>query len=936
MSVVSQAHEESIAIIGMSGRFPQASSVEEFWRNLREGRESVSQFTLEEVLAELISEEVVRQPNYVRARPILDHIDLFDATFFGVQPREAEMMDPQQRLLLECAWQVIEAAGYDPKTCENPIGVFVGAGFNYYYENNLVSNPDKIKSFGSLQTTINNDRDHVATLLSYKLDLKGPSLTVQTACSTSLVAVHLACQSLLNGECSMALAGGSVVVLPLKAGYLYQEGGIMSPDGHCRPFDARAAGTLGGSGVGLVLLKPLSAALADGDSIRAVIKGSAINNDGAMKVGYTAPSIQGQAAVITEAQAMAGVHPDTISYIEAHGTATSLGDPIEIAALTQAFRAQTDRKQFCAIGSVKSNIGHLDTAAGVTGLIKTVLALENEELPPSLHYESPNPEIDFEQSPFFVNARLSRWERKASEPRRAGVSSFGIGGTNAHVIVEEAPLVSSSEAAPVNDWQVLVLSARTATSVQAAKQQLAEHIEQHPAQNLADIAYTLQVGRRMFAQRAAVVCRDRAEAVAALRGEDVARAVTGAQLPANQGLVFMFPGQGAQYVNMGRSLYDAGEEYRKVIDECAAVVQSTLRFDLREILYPEPGRENASQQQLNETVVTQTALFTVECALARQLEQWGIKPAAMIGHSLGEYVAACLSGVFDLETGIRLVAERGRLMQELPRGVMLAVSLGPDQLRQELAAINDGSEQLWLTAINAPQRCVVGGSEAAIAELERQLELRQIQTKRLPTSHAFHTAMVEPVLPVYERVLAQAVKGKLNVPFVSNRSGGWSQAEQVQSPHHWLRHMREPVQFSAGVSTIAATGNWIWVEVGPGGALGRLVRQTLLQGDSQKRHEVVSMLGRAGDQELPDLLRSVAQLWTYGAEVDWTRLRDWSFEEALTRTASEVVEPRKLRRVSLPTYAFDRQRFWIQYRRPRTQSNGNESVNVEQKQQENG
>lgn len=931
MSVVSQSHQESIAIIGMSGRFPQASSVEEFWRNLREGRESISQFTLEEVLAEQIPEKTVTQSNYVRARAILDDVDLFDPAFFGMQPREAEMMDPQERLLLECAWQVIEAAGYDPKAYDNPIGVFVGAGFNYYYENNLASNFNLVRSYGSIPTLIGNDRDHVATLLSYKLDLKGPSLTVQTACSTSLVAVHLACQSLLNGECAMALAGGSVVVLPLKAGYLYQQGAIMSPDGHCRPFDSRAAGTVGGSGVGVVLLKPLSAALADGDSIRAVIKGSAVNNDGAVKVGYTAPSIQGQTAVIAEAQAMAGVHPDTISYIEAHGTATSLGDPIEITALTQAFRTQTDRKQFCAIGSVKSNIGHLDTAAGVTGLIKTVLALEHEELPPSLHYEQPNPEIDFEQSPFFVNARLSRWERRADEPRRAGVSSFGIGGTNAHVIVEEAPLPGVSAMAPVNDWQVLLLSARTATSLQAAKQQLAEHVEQHPEQNLADVAYTLQAGRRMFAQRAAVVCRDRAEAVAALRGEDAARAVAGAQLPASQGVVFMFPGQGAQYVNMGRSLYEAGGEFRAVVDECAAVVQSTLQFDLREILYPEPGNEEAAQQQLNETVVTQTALFTVECALARQLAQWGIRPAAMIGHSLGEYVAACLSGVFDLETGIRLVAERGRLMQELPRGVMLAVSLGPDQLRQEIAAIS--GESLWLTAINAPQRCVVGGTEAAIAELEHQLEQQEVQTKRLSTSHAFHTAMVEPVLPAYERVLAQAVKGELNVPFVSNRSGEWSQAEQVQSTHYWLRHMREPVQFSAGVSTIAASGNWIWVEVGPGGALGRLVRQTLLQGGSQKRHEVVSTLFRAGEQELPDVLRSVAQLWAYGTEIDWTTLRDWSFQEALTRSDEQVIEPRKLRRVSLPTYAFDRQRFWVEYK-SKSGANGNQAVTVEPKQQE--
>lgn len=909
MSEFEDAQPESIAIIGLSGRFPQAGGVQEFWRNLKEGRESVSQFTVEEVLAEQVSEETVRQPNYVRARAILDDVELFDASFFGVQPREAEIMDPQQRLLLECAWEALEDSGYDPKAYDNPIGVFVGTGFNYYYQNNLTSNPDTVKSFGSIQTLIGNDRDHVATLLSYKFDLKGPSLTVQTACSTSLVAVHLACQSLLNGECSMALAGGSVVLLPQKTGYLYQEGGIMSPDGHCRPFDARAAGIVAGSGAGIVLLKTLSAALADGDSIRAVIKGSAINNDGAMKVGYTAPSVTGQAAVIAEAQAMAGVHPDTISYIEAHGTGTSLGDPIEIEALTQAFRSQTDRKQFCAIGSLKSNIGHLDTAAGVAGLIKTVLALENEELPPSLNYENPNPQIDFAQSPFFVNTRLRHWERKPGEPRRAGVSSFGIGGTNAHVVVEEAPLISQSSAPAVDEWQVLPLSARSATSLQAARQRLAAHLEQHPEQSLANAAYTLQVGRRAFAQRAAIICRNRTEAIAALRGDDPGMVATGATVAASQGVVFMFPGQGAQYVNMGRSLYEAGAEFRRVVDECADAVRATLGFDLREIVYPEPGREDAAQQQLSETVVTQVALFAVECALARQLEQWGIKPSAMIGHSLGEYVAACLSGVFSLDVAVQLIAERGRLMQELPRGVMLAVSLGADQLREELAAVNNGSEErLWLTAINAPLRSVVGGPGAAIAELDRHLERRQIQTRRLSTSHAFHTGMVEPVLPIYEQALERAEKGNLRVPFISNRSGEWAQAGEVQTAEYWLRHTREPVLFSAGVNTIAAQGNWIWLEVGPGGALTRLVKQTLLskQGEGKPRHEMVTTLVQSGDTEA-GVWRSVAQLWAYGAEINWNKL---------------TAQPRKLRRISLPTYAFDHQPFWIQHRRqfgPQTQ-----------------
>ena len=903
MSEFEHVQPESIAIIGLSGRFPQASSVQEFWRNLKEGRESISHFTVAEVLAEQVPDETIRQPNYVRARAILDDVELFDASFFGMQPREAEIMDPQQRLLLECAWEALEDSGYDPKAYDNPIGVFVGTGFNYYFQNNLTSNPDKVRSFGSIQSLIGNDRDHVATLLSYKFDLKGPSLTVQTACSTSLVAVHVACQSLLNGECSMALAGGSVVMLPRKTGYFYQEGGIMSPDGHCRPFDARAGGTVGGSGAGVVLLKPLSAALADGDSIRAVIKGSAINNDGALKVGYTAPSVKGQAAVIAEAQAMAGVHPDTISYIEAHGTGTSLGDPIEIEALAQVFRAQTDRKQFCAIGSVKSNIGHLDTAAGVTGLIKTVLALENEALPPSLHYENPNPQIDFAQSPFFVNTRLRPWERKPGEPRRAGVSSFGIGGTNAHVVVEESPLVSQSPAPAVDEWQVLPLSARSATSLQAARQRLAAHLEHHPEQSLADTAYTLQVGRRAFAQRAAIICRNRTEAIATLRGDDPGMVATGATVAASQGVVFMFPGQGAQYVNMGRSLYEAGAEFRRVIDECAEVVRATLGFDLREIVYPEPGREDAAQQQLSETVVTQVALFAVESALARQLEQWGIKPSAMIGHSLGEYVAACLSGVFSLDVAVQLIAERGRLMQELPRGVMLAVSLGADQLREELAAVSNGSEErLWLTAVNAPQRSVVGGAEAAIGELQRQLETRQIQTRRLSTSHAFHTGMVEPILPIYEQALRRAVKGNLSVPFISNRSGEWAPAGDVQTAEYWLRHTRQPVLFSAGVNTIAAQGNWMWLEVGPGGALSRLAKQTLRskQGEGKPRHEMVTTLVQSGDTGPAGVWRSVAQLWTYGAEVNWNSL---------------TAQPRKLRRISLPTYAFDRQPFWIQHRR---------------------
>ncbi|HEY8411527.1 MAG TPA: type I polyketide synthase, partial [Pyrinomonadaceae bacterium] len=596
-----------------------------------------------------------------------------------------------------------------------------------------ISNRELFRSVGGFQTKLLNDKDFLTTRVSYKLGLKGPSLTVQTACSTSLVAVHLACQSLLNGECSMALAGGVTIVLPQRMGYLPQDGGLTSPDGHCRPFDARAAGIVGGSGAGLVLLKRLSDALADGDSIRAVIKGSAINNDGSLKVGYTAPSIEGQAAVIVEAQAIAGVDPGSISYIEAHGTATTLGDPIEIAALTQAFRARTNARQFCAIGSVKSNIGHLDTAAGVAGLIKTVLALEHEELPPSLNYEQPNPEIDFAQSPFYVNAQLREWPRREGEPRRAGVSSFGMGGTNAHVVLEEAPAVVREKTA--DDWQVLLLSARSASSLAAAKQKLATHLADHPEQELADVAYTLQVGRHDFAHRAAVVCRSAADAAAALQSDDPRVLLQSVCEPAERPVAFLFPGIGDHYVNMAAGIYATEATFRNEVDRCCELLQEHLGSDLRQVFFasqpatqtPAPGLdlrrmlnrggrdEDAQSKQLNETFIAQPAVFVIEYAMARLLMQWGIKPQAMMGYSIGEYVAACLAGVLSLEDALFLVARRAQLIQTLPTASLLAVPLSEDDVGNYL------SEQLWVALINGSTLCVLGGANEAVDECEQKL-----------------------------------------------------------------------------------------------------------------------------------------------------------------------------------------------------------------------
>ncbi|NJO60735.1 MAG: type I polyketide synthase, partial [Richelia sp. RM2_1_2] len=559
-----------IAIIGMVGRFPGAQNLKEFWQNLQDGKESITSFTDEELKSSGVDLTILNNSNYVRYGSTLKDIELFDASFFGFNPREAEVIDPQQRIFLECAWQALECSGYDSKQYDGSIGVYAGTGTNDYLIN-LYSN-QSIKNFiDTQQLVLANDKDFLTTRVSYKLELEGPSVDVQTACSTSLVAVHLACRSLLGGECDLALAGGVMIDASKKTGYSYQEGGILSPDGHCRAFDAKGQGTVFGSGVGIVVLKRLDEAITDGDTIHAVIKGSAINNDGGLKVSYTAPRIDTQAKVIKAAQTIAEVDPETITYIEAHGTGTSLGDPIEIAALTQAFHTGSQKKNYCAIGSVKTNIGHLDTAAGVTGLIKTVLALKHKQIPPSLHFEQPNPQIDFDNSPFYVNTQLSQWETKGT-PRRAGVSSFGIGGTNAHAILEEAP--PSHPSSLSRPWQLLLLSAKTESALEIAITNLVTHLKQHPKLNLADAAYTLQVGRRAFEHRRMLLCENCDDAVTVLENLDPQRIFTHFQEPINRQVTFMFPGQGSQYVNMGKELYEIEPVFRKHIDECCEILKS--------------------------------------------------------------------------------------------------------------------------------------------------------------------------------------------------------------------------------------------------------------------------------------------------------------------------------------------------------------------------
>ncbi|NET60311.1 MAG: acyltransferase domain-containing protein, partial [Symploca sp. SIO2E6] len=742
--------------------------------------------------------------------------------------------------------------------------------------------------------------------------------TVQTACSTSLVAVHLACQSLLTGECDMALAGGVSIHIPQKTGYLYQEGMILSPDGHCRTFDAKAKGTLAGSGLGIVVLKRLEEAIANGDYIYAQIKGSAINNDGSSKVGYTAPSVEGQAAVISEAQSIAGIDPETITYIEAHGTATPLGDPIEIAALTKVFRGTTEKKGFCAIGSLKTNMGHLDTAAGVAGLLKTVLALKHKKIPPSLNFETPNPTIDFANSPFYVNTSLSEWNRNGT-PRRAGVSSFGIGGTNAHVVLEEAPTLEPSSTS--RPWQLLILSAKTSSALETATTNLAAYLQQHPEINLADVAYTLQVGRTAFEHRRMLVCQDLDDALKkqgrrqeaegrreegltgffhsigganhssgalqALATPERPPVFTHYQEPTERSVVFLFSGQGAQYVNMAQELYQTELTFRTQVDVCSELLIPHLGIDLRSILYPNQEQTEAAASQLKQTAIAQSALFVVSYALAMLWQEWGVSPQAMMGHSIGEYVAATLAGVFSLEDALVLVAKRGQLMQQQPPGAMLAVSLS----EQECQALLD--HQLSLAAINGLSQCVVSGPIEAIDTFQQQLLAQGVESRRLHTSHAFHSQMMEPVVEPFIEQLKQLPLHPPQIPYISNVTGTWITTEQATDPNYWGKHLRQTVRFANGLQVLLQDPHLLLLEVGPGRTLSMLAKQ-----HPQATGAIIFSSVRHPQNSQSDvafLLNTLGNLWLNGLAINWSGFAIHEHHH----------------RLPLPTYPFERERYWI-------------------------
>ena len=880
---------EQIAVIGLAGRFPGAKNIEKFWQNLRNGVDSISRFTDQELESLGIDPAVLSNPNYVRAKGELEDIELFDASFFGFSPREAELMDPQHRIFLESAWEALENAGYDPATYPDPIGVFAGASMNDYVFN-VYSKEETDDTADIYQKMIGNEKDFLTTRVSHKLNLKGPSVNVQTGCSTSLVAVQLACQSLLNYQCSMAMAGGVCIIVRQRGGYFYQEGGIPSPDGYCRAFDAKAQGTVLSEGVGIVVLKRLSEALADGDTINAVIKGSAINNDGSMKVSFTAPSVDGQAEVIAMAQALSGVPVDTISYIEAHGTGTSLGDPIEIAALRQAFGASTHKKGFCAIGSVKTNVGHLDIAAGVTSLIKTVLALKHKVIPPSLHFEKPNPNIDFENSAFYVATELSEWKMDGF-PRRAGVSSFGIGGTNAHAVLEEAPLVETSGKS--RPWQLLLLSAQTSTALDKMTTNLVERLKQHPDLNLADVSYTLHRGRKAFDYRRMIVCQSLNDAVTCLETGDPERVLTTFQEPTNRDIVFMFSGQGSQYVNMGLELYRTESEFQEQVDRCSEILNPHLSLDLRDILYPAEEDVEEAAQKLKQTFITQPALFAIEYAVAKLWMSWGVQPAALVGHSIGEYVAGCLAGVFSLEDALALVATRGRLIQELPGGSMLAVPLSEKEIQPFLG------KNLSLAAINSPSICTVSGDKEAIKDLEQQLSKQNAGCRHLHTSHAFHSKMVEPILDIFTEQVKQVRLNPPQIRFVSNVTGTWITPDEAMNPGYWAKHVRQTVRFSECVQELLKEPNRVLLEVGPGQTLSTLARQ---HSKRPKEQIVLSSIRHPKEQksDIAFILNTLGKLWLTGVQPDW----------------SGFYKDERRHRLPLPTYPFERQRYWIDSQKP--------------------
>ncbi|PYP93204.1 MAG: polyketide synthase [Candidatus Angelobacter sp. Gp1-AA117] len=901
-----------IAIIGMAGRFPGAGDLRRFWQNLAEGRECISFFAEEELLASGLGLEEIRRPGYVKARGILEDCESFDAGFFRITPREAEFIDPQQRLFLECAWEAFEDAGYVPDAFAGLIGVFAAVATSTYFFWQIIPAMGSGFAFSDAMSILSNDKDFLPTRLSYKLNLRGPSVAVGTGCSSSLVATHIACKSLLAGECDMALAGGVSIHFPIKSGYNFQEGGVVSPDGHCRTFDECGKGSVFGSGIGVVLLKRLEDALKDRDPIYAVIKGSATNNDGSRRVGFTAPSIEGQSEVIALARLMAGVDASSISYIETHGTATPIGDPIEVQALIEASANSPLQKNSCAIGSVKTNIGHTAEASGIAGLIKTALSLRHRKIPASLHFTKPNPKLGLEDSPFYVNDKLKDWKSQGP-PLRAGVSSFGIGGTNAHVVLEEAPqtVVHGSH----RKYSMLTLSARTASALETYTDQIRTFLSENPIASLPDAAFTLQTGRKSFDYRRVLVCDSVDDAVQSLKGRDRQRIYSSVRPPLEApNIAIMFSGLGDDHPGMAATLYQTEPFFRTELDRCFELLKQELNVDFRTILRVDSasantktsavnngpdlrrmlgraGRTNGTPAERMRTDFAQIALFITELALARLWMHWGLKPKALIGYSLGEFSAACVAGVFSVPDAIKIVAARAKLVQSLPPGAMLAVPLPEQEVRELKGA------ELGVAAINGPALTVLSGPVESIAELQSRLKSKGIETRHVHTSHALHSHAMAPITEAFMEVLKQFPTQPPQIPYVSNVTGDWIKPEEPRDPAYWARHLCGTVRFGAGVEKLRQNGTQIFVEAGPGQTLCSLVLQhpACHSGERAVALQSLSSIYDAADDSAV-LLSSLGKLWLEGWTPDWE-----SFHEQDRRS-----------RMWLPTYPFERKVYRVQ------------------------
>jgi len=867
-----------IAIVGMDCKVPGADNLIQYWDNLCNGVESLTYFTDEQLLAAGVPGELINHPEYIKQGFKINDIEQFDAGFFGFTPREAALMDPQQRILLESSWRLLESAGYNPDQYDGKIGVFAGSGTSKYLLKNIMSSINLDASPEIRQIWMGNDVNFASTVVSYKLNLKGPSVNVQTACSTSLTAVTLGVQALLNYQCDMAIAGGCSIEVPQDAGYLYIKGEVLSQDGHCRPFDKEGSGTLGGSGVGLVLLKRLEDAVSDRDNIIAVIKGAAFNNDGSAKVGYSAPSIEGERNAIQSAQVLSEIDEETITYIEAHGTATPMGDPIEVQALTEAF--STDKRNYCALGAVKANIGHLDAAAGTAGLIKTSLMLQNRKLVPSINYKETNPHIDLKNSPFYVNTRLRDWNPDCGV-RRAGVSSFGIGGTNVHVVLEEA--IEARSVQSHEEVQLLLLSAKSKTAFEKIAGQLLDYLENNEEADYRNALYTMNIGRKRFPYRGGVVCSSREDLLEKLKDGLSSTRRTNEN---EQEIVFLFPGQGVQYVNMARQLYDAKTVFRNEMNKCFEILKQQCGYDLSEVLFAEHENEEC-EESLKETQNTQIAVFAVEYSLSKQLMHWGITPKAMLGHSIGEYAAACLAGVFSLEDALKLTVMRGRIMQSMPKGEMLYVNM------TEQEAMKYTGSKVSLALINSENRVVLSGDREALQEV-----IAQINGKRdyriIHTSHAFHSYMMQDAVEAMQEVLSTVSFSKPNIPIMSNVTGQWLKPEEATDAQYWIKHMLGTVRFKDASVNLGKKNYKYFIEVGPGKTLSVFMEDNLKAFDECHLFQTVRDVKNTVDDN-KFIAEFLKKAWVSGLHIDFAK----------------YYEDEVLFRIPLPTYPFEKKRHWI-------------------------